>query len=71
MAPLRGTELARQLWEDNPTLRVIFMSGYNEEAPLPGLASEQITRFLAKPFDLQELAQLARALLDGGPAGQR
>ena len=59
-----GPELTRQLVERRPSLRVVYMSGYTEEAIvqrgvlLPGIA------FLHKPFTSDSLGQKIREVLD-------
>ncbi len=59
-----GPELTRQLVERRPALRVIYMSGYTEDAIVqhgvlnPGIA------FLQKPFTSEALARKVREVLD-------
>ena len=63
---LTGTELARQLRQRNPDLRVIFTSGYSAEIMgsenLPGEAL-----FLPKPYHPPQLARIVRQALDMPP----
>jgi CheY-like chemotaxis protein len=60
-----GPELTRQLVERRPALKVVYMSGYTEEAivehgvPKPGVA------FLHKPFTSDALVRKLREVLDG------
>ncbi len=60
-----GPELARRLVERRPGLKVIYMSGYTDEAIAhqgilnPGIA------FLHKPFTSETLERKIRAALDG------
>ena len=62
MPRIDGRELARQLRQSNPRLRVIFVSGYagqtQKELNLPRAA------FLSKPFSMQQLARKVREALD-------
>lgn len=59
-----GPDLTRQLLERRPSLKVIYMSGYTEEAIVhhgvlnPGVA------FLHKPFSSEALGQKIREVLD-------
>jgi DNA-binding NtrC family response regulator len=59
-----GPELTRQLIERQPALKVIYMSGYTEEAIVhhgvlkPGIA------FLHKPFTSETLGRKVREVLD-------
>ncbi len=63
-----GRELARQLAETRPDTKVLYVSGYTDDAIVhhgmlePGLA------FLHKPFTPEALARKVRELLDA-PAG--
>ena len=59
-----GPELTRQLVERRPALKVIYMSGYTEDAIVqhgvlkPGIA------FLHKPFTSETLGPKIREVLD-------
>jgi len=57
---MRGTELAASLRANFPGLRILFMSGYSEEAILMDGAS-----FLPKPFRREVLLQKVREVLEG------
>jgi PAS domain S-box-containing protein len=60
---LSGTELARQLKQRHPGLRVIFTSGYSAEI----MGSENLpegAQFLPKPYHPPQLARLVREALD-------
>jgi CheY-like chemotaxis protein len=60
-----GPELTRQLIKQRPALRVIYMSGYTEEAIVhhgvikPGIA------FINKPFTSEALGEKIREVLEG------
>jgi PAS domain S-box-containing protein len=62
-----GPDLTKQLVEQHPELRVIYMSGYTEDAIVqhgvlkPGIA------FLHKPFTSETLGRKIRDVLDGPP----
>ncbi len=62
MPQMRGSELARQLLLDRPSLRVLFMSGYVEEAQKGDLLSRG--DFIQKPFVTANLSRRVRELLD-------
>ncbi len=62
MPRIRGPELAAALLAEQPAMRVIYMSGYSEQA-LPTGAGSPIC--LQKPFSAQTLARTVRAVLDG------
>jgi CheY-like chemotaxis protein len=59
-----GWELARDFQALKPSLKVIYMSGYNEEMAGRKPAWATNIRFLEKPFGPQELARAMRDSLD-------
>ncbi|HZF09837.1 MAG TPA: ATP-binding protein [Thermoanaerobaculia bacterium] len=61
MPRMKGPELATRLLASRPGMRVIYMSGYNEE---PLLGGEDAPLCLQKPFSAQALAQAVRSVLD-------
>jgi FixJ family two-component response regulator len=65
MPRLSGRQLADRLRLLRPTMRVLFMSGYTEEAVTHHRVQELKVAFLQKPFDPLSLAQKVRELLDG------
>jgi two-component system, cell cycle sensor histidine kinase and response regulator CckA len=65
MPELSGPELIRQIKPLCPNMRVLYVSGYNNEA-IPQLGvSDSGAAFLAKPFMPEDLARSVRKLLDG------
>jgi PAS domain S-box-containing protein len=64
MPKLGGHELAEQLRRTIPSIRVLFMSGYTDNALIQnGLLDPGVT-FIQKPFTPSALARSVRALLD-------
>ena len=64
MPEIRGVELAKRATELHPDIRVIFMSGYSEDALMENrLLSERSMTLIQKPFDPEELAQKIRESL--------
>jgi two-component system cell cycle sensor histidine kinase/response regulator CckA len=61
-----GHALARSLVERQPSLRVLFVSGYSGGGKVEGLDAEQV-RFLTKPFGSAELTQMIVDLLPPEP----
>ena len=55
MPGTNGIELARILQSTNPQLRVLFMSGYSEEAIQTRGNLVQETNFVSKPITISEL----------------
>jgi two-component system cell cycle sensor histidine kinase/response regulator CckA len=50
-----GPTLLRVLRENNPTIKIIFVSGYAEEAFEKSLPEGEKFDFLPKPFTLKQL----------------
>ncbi len=64
MPGMNGRELAGQLEQMRPGLRVLFVSGYTDDAALlKGVSLDERT-FLQKPFTSLELAKRVRVVLD-------
>lgn len=64
MPNINGRELAQQLSVRWPKMKVLYMSGYTDDAILRcGLANLEVD-FLAKPFSASALAQKVREVLD-------
>ncbi|MEJ2637280.1 MAG: PAS domain S-box protein [Calditrichia bacterium] len=65
MPGMSGKELADQLTELHPDLKVLFMSGYTDDAVVrQGVLNEGLN-FLQKPFSPRTLAIKIREVLDG------
>ncbi len=63
---VNGKELAVELLQRKPTLKVIYASGYSVEVAGRDLPLEEGVNFVSKPFDLDQLAHVIRQRLDGG-----
>ena len=61
---MTGKELAEQLLQQNPKLKVIYSSGYSAEVAGKDLLLEEGVNFLAKPFQTHKLAQTIRRRMD-------
>jgi two-component system, cell cycle sensor histidine kinase and response regulator CckA len=63
MPGLSGHELVQQLQPSRPTIKVLYLSGYAQDAfPITAAAESQKT-FLQKPFTLQSLTRKVREIL--------
>ncbi len=62
---ISGQQLARQLLEEKPALKVIYSSGYNAEIAGKELKLTDGVNYLAKPYELERLYRTVRAALDG------
>ena len=61
MPEMDGPTLLRHLRQRNPGIRIIFMSGYAEEAFRKNLGADENFVFLPKPFTLKKLAETVKA----------
>jgi FixJ family two-component response regulator len=69
MPGLSGRELADRLKQRRPGIKVMFMSGYTDDAIVHRGALEEEAEFIQKPFGPDQLAVKVRAMLVG--AGRR
>lgn len=67
MPGLSGVELARAIREKRPSIRILFMSGYADDAFGGGRAPSAGTMFIAKPFAPATLASKVREALSAQP----
>jgi CheY-like chemotaxis protein len=70
MPGLSGRELADRLKNRRPGIKVMFMSGYTDDAIVHHGALEKDAEFIQKPFSPDQLAIKVREMLaaTGGPA---
>jgi two-component system, cell cycle sensor histidine kinase and response regulator CckA len=64
MPNMNGMELAKQAAVLRPSLKVLFMSGYAENAVVNHIAGDQGAVYIQKPFEAQILTRRIRQLLD-------
>ncbi len=62
MPGMTGVELARQLSESRPDTRVLYVSGYTDDATMQMLPED--TAFLQKPFTLGSLVNKVKEVLE-------
>jgi CheY-like chemotaxis protein len=65
MPGMSGRELADQIERDHPGIRVLFMSGYTDNAIHHHGVLEPGTAFIEKPFSQASLTRKIRDVLDG------
>ena len=63
MPGLNGHELVQQLLRARPAIKVLYLSGYAQDAFPTPLAADAQKTFLQKPFTLQSLARKVREIL--------
>jgi DNA-binding NarL/FixJ family response regulator len=69
MPGLSGRELAERLARTRPDLRVLYTSGYTDDAMVRQGVLTAGVAFLQKPFVPETLARKVREVLDGEAAG--
>jgi CheY-like chemotaxis protein len=65
MPVMSGRELAQHLRVIKPELKVLYMSGYNDDVGIGG--DDPASAYLQKPFTLETLGRAVRTLLDQRP----
>jgi two-component system cell cycle sensor histidine kinase/response regulator CckA len=63
MPQMSGRELAERLTADRPELKILFISGYTEQALVAQETLKAGTAFLPKPFPMQDLVRKIQDLL--------
>jgi nitrogen-specific signal transduction histidine kinase/ActR/RegA family two-component response regulator len=61
---MNGKDLAAQLLQRDPELKVIYTSGYSADVAGKDFPLQEGVNFLAKPYELYQLAQTVRNRLD-------
>ncbi len=61
---LSGRDIAERFKQDNPGIRIIFMSGYNANIAGTRFPQSGGDTFLGKPFEIEVLANTVRRCLD-------
>lgn len=64
MPQMGGRELATRLISERPGTRVLFTSGYTDDAMMRHSIIDEGMNFIAKPFSSNSLARAVRSLLD-------
>jgi PAS domain S-box-containing protein len=70
MPQMSGKDLAERLVKLYPTLRVLYMSGYTDDAIGHHGVLDAGTHFIGKPFNAADLTRMVREVLDEIPTDQ-
>ena len=65
MPGMGGRELVNRIRVTHPAVRILFMSGYTDDAVMQRGIHESGTAFLQKPFSADTLTRKIRSVLDG------
>jgi signal transduction histidine kinase/CheY-like chemotaxis protein len=68
MPRLSGRELVTRIAAARPEIKILYISGYTDDSIFRHGVLEGGVAFLQKPFNLKDLAQKIRQVLDGEPA---
>jgi CheY-like chemotaxis protein len=68
MPQMGGRMLAERLTLNRPGIKVLYMSGYADDAIVHHGTLDPGTNFIAKPFSAADLTRKVREVLDGGTA---
>ncbi len=71
MPGMRGDDLAEQLLGTRPELRVLYISGFTDNATLPREVLDAVVPFLPKPFTPSALMKKVREALAHAPVAKR
>jgi PAS domain S-box-containing protein len=66
MPRMSGRALAQELAKTRPALKILYMSGYTDNAIFHHGVLDAGTNFVGKPFTAKGLAEKVRKVLDGG-----
>jgi PAS domain S-box-containing protein len=64
---MTGIDLAQRLLQEDPKLKVVYMSGYSDGVVSKDFPLEEDVNFLSKPFPAHQLAKTVRDRLDAPP----
>jgi len=71
MPEMSGKRFMDQFLRDRPHSKVLFMSGYTDDAVVHNGVLDAGTHFIGKPFTQANLTAKVREILDGDPHGTR
>ncbi len=69
MPEMNGRELKERLSPLRPHMKVLYMSGYSDDAIVRHGVLEEGMEYIQKPFSIDGLAKKVREVLDKAPSG--
>jgi two-component system cell cycle sensor histidine kinase/response regulator CckA len=64
MPGMSGPDMIKKITEEYPYMKVIFMSGYGEDAFIESFGEDRKFNFLSKPYTLKQLATKVKEVLE-------
>jgi FixJ family two-component response regulator len=61
---MSGSELAERIRSMHPDVKIVFMSGYTDEAVFGQMPPDPNVTFVQKPYRLGSLLRILREILD-------
>ena len=65
MPDMDGEEVARELIQVNPEVKILLSSGYSEELVMQSIASDVAAHFIQKPYSFEQLKSKLREMING------
>ena len=65
MPGMSGPDMIKQVSKDYPDIKVIFISGYGEDAFIETYGTERSFNFLSKPYSLKQLVMKVKEVIEG------
>ncbi len=65
MPGMSGPDMIKEISMEHPDIKVIFISGYGEDAFVETYGQDRKFNFLSKPYSLKQLAKKVRDVLNG------
>jgi two-component system cell cycle sensor histidine kinase/response regulator CckA len=63
MPGISGPDMVKQIYKKYPNIKVIFMSGYGEDAFVESFGEDRKFHFLSKPYTLKQLATKVKEVM--------
>ncbi len=67
MPGMSGPDMIKQISQEYPKIKVIFISGYGEDAFVESFGEERKFNFLSKPYSLKQLAIKVKEVIEAKP----